>query len=331
MIRYGYMAIREQTLKFWLQHECGFEHYDWFCLAGDASFRSYFRVINKKQSYVVMDAPPEQENCLPFVAISHALRAMGIKTPEVFKSNFVEGFLLLTDFGDRVLLKQLNPENAGILYKKALDVLSVMQGCKEVRGWTIPTFTRQIMRQELEGFKEWFLMRYLQISEQDSRLLNSFFDWLAEIISEQPYVFTHRDYHSANLMLLANDEIGVLDFQDAFSGPVTYDLVSLLRDCYISWPDEFVNDLALSFFRRLQKNNNLKISDDQFLFWFDSMGIQRHLKALMTFSRKSIRDGNDNYLSHIPRTLDYLLRMSERYPESKVLNKFLLERVPCVQ
>jgi len=320
------MNKRQQTLQAWLNNICGIPVNTLECIAGDASFRSYFRIVHQGQSYIAMDAPPDRENCHSFVAIANALRAMGVKTPTIFASDLTQGYLLLSDFGDKTFLKELTLENANPLYQSALDTLSILQTCHTVEDWSIPLFTAQFMRQEMDWFREWYVMRYLEVTEQESKILNPFFDWLTDTVSQQPYVFMHRDYHSANLMKLPDNQVGVLDFQDAFFGPVTYDLASLLRDCYVAWPDDLVNEWALSYLDRL----SLAVSADQFLYWFDCMSMQRHLKALMTFSRKYKRDDNKNYLQHIPRTLHYLLKISERYPESKALHHFLQAIPACV-
>lgn len=333
--------LRQQALETWLQTSVKLTDFKLIPLAGDASFRRYFRLHHQNQSYIVMDAPPERENCVPFIAIANALRKINLMTPEILASDITQGFLLLTDFGDRLYLKELNTETVKNLYPLALDALSVLQTCQQVEGWTVPMFTPQLMRQEMEWFKQWFLASYLKVSENNQQALNTFFDWLTKSIGQQPNVFMHRDYHSANLMVLPNNQVGILDFQDAFIGPVTYDLASLLRDCYIAWPEAMVADWAVSYLQRLQeKNQLLKVSQKEFLVWFDQMSIQRHLKALMTFSRKHMRDHDANYLQHIPRTLNYLITVSQRYPETVPLNNYLTDIVmpaiekigiPCAQ
>jgi hypothetical protein len=190
-----------------------------------------------------------------------------------------------------------------------------------VEGWQLPLFTVERMYQELKLFQHWFLQNHLGLALTSiiEKQLDEFFYFLAESAAGQPQVFMHRDYHAANLMLLEDDQIGILDFQDAFIGPLTYDLVSLLRDCYIAWPEESVMELALQYHGQL----GLQLSRDEFLRWFDWMGLQRHLKALLTFSRKYRRDGNNSYLSHIPRVLNYLSVVSERYEECGQFYQFL--------
>lgn len=318
---------RQIALQQWLQTSCQLQADIMQPLAGDASFRRYFRIQEPDVSYIAMDAPPERENCLPFVAISQGLQTLGLITPHVFAQDLTRGFLLLSDFGDRLLLHELNPHNAKHLYTSALQELSVLQSCPAISGWTIPTFTAEFMRQELDWFKEWFLLTHLKMTftQPNEQALAHCFDFLAESAARQPLVFMHRDFHSANLMVLPDDKIGILDFQDAFYGPVTYDLVSLLRDCYISWPDTLVTELVLAYRAKLP----FAVNEKEFLRWFDLMGLQRHLKALLTFARKYHRDHNPNYLPHIPRTLEYIVRVSERYPECKVLATLMKEVSTC--
>jgi aminoglycoside/choline kinase family phosphotransferase len=315
------MDSRQQALQKWLRDTCQLAEPVLQILPSDASFRRYFRVPAPAVSYIAMDAPPAKENCVPYIAIANALRAHGLLTPEIIASDLREGFLLLTDFGDRLLLKELNIHTVELFYKKALDALVTLQSCCHVRDWQIHPFTVKVMYQELILFKEWFLQNHLNLVLPDSihRMLENFFYFLVNSAASQPQVFMHRDYHSANLMVLPSHQIGILDFQDAFIGPVTYDLVSLLRDCYIAWPEELVTKYAIQYREQL----TIAVSNDEFLRWFDLMGLQRHLKALLTFARKYRRDGNAHYLQHIPRTLSYITAMSERYLECKAFYHYL--------
>ncbi|MDX1902215.1 MAG: phosphotransferase [Gammaproteobacteria bacterium] len=284
-------------------------------LAGDASTRRYFRVYAEEQTFIAMDASLEKPSCLPFVAISQSLKALGLSTPVIFAKDFSQGFLLMTDFGDDLYLKTLNKTNADDLYGRALHALSVMQTCQTVADWKLPHFDAEWVMKEFILFKEWYLERYLALtlSNKFDLALQRVFHFLTESIVAQPTLFMHRDFHSANLLVLPNDQVGILDFQDAFIGPITYDLVSLLRDCYISWPEEIVQKWVLQYYA--QQKYQRHFSETDFLRWFDLMGIQRHLKALMTFSRKYCRDQNANYLQHMPRTLNYILQASQKYAE----------------
>lgn len=319
------------TFEQWLTGSCQLNAYQLDPLPGDASFRRYYRVRQFDRTYIAMDAHVEKQSCIPFAAIAQSLRKQGLYTPEIFASDFLQGFLLLSDFGNRLYVNELNRTNAVMHYRNALDALLIMQQCK-IDDWTLKPFTCEFMRNELTLFKEWFLEKHLGLvlTNATNKILDASFNFLAEKAASQSYVFMHRDYHSANLMILPEDKVGILDFQDAFMGPITYDLVSLLRDCYIAWPEDIVNELVLYFWERLTLP---KVDFDEFLRWFDWMGMQRHLKALLTFSRKYRRDNNPNYLQHIPRTLNYVLSASARYSETKFLNQFIKDKVveKCVE
>lgn len=298
-------------------------------IQGDASFRQYYRIYTDKGSYIAMDASHALSSCSPFIAIDHALHEMGLAVPQIIASDISHGFLLLSDFGDQSYLKVLNKNNADRLYETALSALSVLQQCRHVDGMTVPPFTIEFMMQEWAWHKEWFLQKWLGLELGTlEKVLDQTYALIAQSASAQPQVFMHRDYHAGNLMLLPNDDVGILDFQDAFIGPVTYDLVSLLRDCYIAWPEEYVLDWVMLYWQMLQSTDVLiGVSEQTFLRWFDLMGIQRHLKALMTFSRKSVRDNTDHYLQFIPRTLNYILTVSQHYPELSVLHDYYLHVV----
>lgn len=324
------MDTRLDLLNSWLSSQ--FSTFQLETMVGDASFRRYFRVKTGETTFVAMDAPPDKENnCVPFLTIAKTLNAVNIRAPKIFASDVTQGFLLMSDFGSKLLLKELKPENAKSLYTEALKVLSILSRCHEKEEIIVPYFTAEHMRLELQLFEEWFLNRYLNLTltTKIRNQLHKCFDFLSQDAASQTQVFMHRDYHSANLMVLPQNEIGVLDFQDAFMGPVTYDLVSLLRDCYIDWPDSLVHSLVTDYWHQLPLSN---VSLDEFIRWFDLMGLQRHMKALLTFSRKFCRDQNSNYLQHIPRTLSYLQKVSMHYPETLALHQFLNHKVlPCVQ
>lgn len=315
---------RKNALERWCSAIGWLQNVSILPMPNDASFRRYFRVCSSKGSFVAMDAPPPQENCYPFAAIARALHAKGLNTPEIFAEDLEQGFLLITDFGDKTYLKALNMENADTLYSRALESLTIMQGCREVPGRMIPPFTREFMLQEWAWHKEWFLDKWLGVPLTNiERALDDCYMRIIDMAATQPQVFMHRDYHSANLMVLPGS-VGILDFQDAFIGPVTYDLVSLLRDCYISWPDERVTHWVNTYWRSLIQLGVLNaVTQQEFLHWFDWMGLQRHLKALLTFARKKIRDQQPQYLKHVPRTLYYLLNVSGRYPELNAMSEYL--------
>lgn len=319
---------REDTLKQWLAVECGLSSATLLPMVGDASFRRYFRVVTPAQSFVVMDAPPAKENCHPYVAVANALRELGINTPDIFHADIARGFLLLTDFGDMTYLNALNNDNADKLYQPALQALATLQSCSSVAGHTIPTFGADLMWREWAWHKEWFLQRLLglSLSAVEEENLQTCFALLVESAIQQPQVFMHRDYHSANLMVLPENKVGVLDFQDAFIGPLTYDLVSLLRDCYIAWPEERVMQWVKIYSQQITGKTDI-VDHATFIRWFDWMGVERHLKALFTFARKKVRDEQAQYLQHIPRTLHYILTVSHRHPALRYLHDYYRDKV----
>lgn len=318
------LTEREHLLKTWLHSVCGLTNTNIMPMVGDASMRRYFRVITPKHTFVAMDAPPPQENCRPFVAIANALRAMQLNTPRIYHADVEQGFLLISDFGDATYLQSLNANNADTLYQRALDALAILQTCKHVPGHAVPPFTGDFMWKEWAWHKEWFLEKLLGLSYSDREAeLDACYALLVAAAVNQPQVFMHRDFHAGNLMVIP-DAVGILDFQDAFIGPVTYDVASLLRDCYIDWPEAKVQQWVLYYFQQLQYRD---ISPQQFLIWFDYMGIQRHLKALLTFGRKHVRDNQSRYLHFVPRTLQYLVSVTKRYPELKSLHDYLQSTV----
>ncbi len=328
------MTERKTALEQWLRETC---ELDFPCLQPmphDASFRRYYRFFSSQSSFVAMDAKPPQENCQPYRAIDICLYNKGINVPKIFYSDLERGFLVLTDFGDTTYLRALNAANADALYVRALNALTQLQACRQIPEHTLALFDASFMRQEWAWHKEWFLQKLLNLSlETQEKNLNACYDAIIQSAVEQPQVFMHRDYHSANLMVLPQEKVGILDFQDAFIGPVTYDLVSLLRDCYIAWPESNVRTWVIYYYQQLCEQKVLShITQDTFLRWFDLMGVERHLKALFTFARKYLRDQQTRYLKHIPRTVNYILETSARYPELTVLQRFFATEVkPALQ
>jgi aminoglycoside/choline kinase family phosphotransferase len=296
------MSDRSTNLNRWLDH-LGYRDYRLSPASEDASFRSYLRLETDAESFVIMDAPPDREPCDQF-------RAAGLNAPEIIAQNTVEGFLLLTDFGGRDYLSQLSPASEASLYEDALEALLLMQ--TRIDAAELPLYDTALLNREMDLFHDWFLGKLLGISlDQAQQLIwQSIKQSLVENALAQPQVFVHRDYHSRNLMKLETDNPGILDFQDAVKGPLTYDLVSLLRDCYIDWPLARVEQLALDYYERARVNDLLDAEPAQFMRWFNLMGIQRHLKAIGIFSRLKIRDGKPGYLKDIPRTLEYVRQVS---------------------
>jgi aminoglycoside/choline kinase family phosphotransferase len=281
--------------------------------SADASFRRYFRVrdANTGQTFVVMDAPPDKEDCEPFVHITRLLRGVSVNAPDIITMDLAQGFLLLDDLGDRQFLDHLDVNNCEDLYKDALTALTNMQRIED----HLPPYDRQRLSDEMGLFEPWYLNRHLGISldSQQQAVLGSIFDLLIESALEQPQVFVHRDYHSRNLMLVDDNNPGVIDYQDAVIGPVTYDLVSLFKDCYIEWPRARIEAWLDRYLR--QTTVDIPVDRKQFIRWFDLMGVQRHLKVLGIFCRLNYRDGKAQYLNDLPLTLKYVLDSCAQYDE----------------
>jgi N-acetylmuramate 1-kinase len=298
-------------------------------IPGDASARHYFRVILADQTLIGVNAPPTPENTVGFTSIARAFTKLGLNVPQVQHMNSEQGFLLISDLGDAQLFKVINPSNVNQYYMKALRELIKIHRCYDIPNWQLPTFDRPLLFQELERFHEWYLQRHLGLSLTLSELamLQEMYDQLINDAITQPQVCVHRDYHCRNLMVMSNNEIGLLDFQDAVMGPITYDLVSLLRDCYIAWPIEKVYDWVSQFWERLVAENDLRVSQDEFIKWFDWIGLQRHLKVLGIFARLYRRDNKSGYIQDIPRVLQYVLYICGKYQEFRPLYDFLQLRV----
>ena len=323
------MHTRQNELNKWLKSIFGNTPFNLVLLAGDASFRRYFRLHCGELTRVVMDAPPDKETITPFINIGNKLAAMGIHTPTILAVEQVQGFILLEDLGDESLLKALAHDNADRLYTSAMTTLLHLQQCP-TNDPTLPNFDKQHMLQELSLFHDWFLQAYLalRLDASEKLMLEETFDWLTTQIVLQPYVFIHRDYHSRNLMVVGQNnplDIGVIDFQDAMRGPFTYDLVSLLKDCYIQWPDKEVTHWLTYFYHKLPAALGWSLTE--FTRGFDLSGLQRHLKVLGIFCRLNLRDNKVAYLRDLPLTLNYVSACLERYTELQPLYQFMQKKV----
>ena len=328
------MPERLEALKHWLETELSFQEYTLNPASADASFRRYFRVTHEAGSYIVMDAPPDREDSRPFVTVSKLLADAGLHVPEVLDADLGQGFLLLTDLGSQSYLEALDADSVERLYGDALGALASIQTCRPAAG-VLPDYDRELLLREMELFREWLLGTHLGLSlnAAQSALLDGVFARLADSALAQPRVCVHRDYHSRNLMVTPRNNPGILDFQDAVLGPVTYDLVSLLRDCYVQWPRERVEDWALGYHELALQSGILREeheSPQQFLCWFDLMGVQRHLKAAGIFARLNHRDGKPGYLQDIPRTLGYVTAVTAGYPELAGFGSFVEQEVLAV-
>ncbi|WP_296808501.1 phosphotransferase [Thiocapsa sp.] len=315
-------------MRLWAAGILGSEDFELQPASSDASFRRYWRVFHAGTTRVLMDAPPDLEDCGRFADLSRRFRAAGLNTPEIHAEDRAAGFLMLTDFGDRVYLGELTRDTADRLYGDALGALALIQACGPTDD--LPIYDEPFLRRELGLFREWFLgsLPGLVLTPEESAALARVEDRLVASALEQPRVCVHRDFHSRNLMLTETGNPGILDFQDAVVGPVTYDLVSLLRDCYIAWPAERVTDWASGYFHSAVRSGVLQDEGlGRFLRWLDLMGVQRHLKACGIFARLNRRDGKPHYLADIPRTLGYVREVAGRYPELEGLSRLLDTRV----
>lgn len=323
------MAVdeRHNRLTLWVGQLLGTDAFSLEPASSDASFRRYWRARHGDTTLVVMDAPPGLEDCGRYVDLARRLRAIGLHTPEVHGEDLVQGFLALSDLGDRLYLDELNAGNADRLYGDALGALMTLQACGPIED--LPSYDDPFLRRELDIFQEWYLTRHLgaALNPHEQAHWGQICDVLVASALEQPRACVHRDYHSRNLMRTQPNP-GILDFQDAVVGPVTYDLVSLLRDCYIAWEPERVSDWALGYLQLTEHSGVLPaVRPERFLRWFDLMGVQRHLKACGIFARLHHRDGKSGYLADIPRTLGYVRAVSARYPEIAGLETLIARRL----
>ncbi len=322
------MSERLNALKTWLEGLFETSDYKLTLASEDASHRVYYRVSVADNIFIVMDAPPEHEDCEAFITISNKLKNGGINAPEIFSEDRSQGFLLLTDFGDDSYLKKLTAQTADDLYADAISTLVQIQSFVEVTD--LAPYDERLLREEMQLFTQCLLKQHLQIELQAGQLqaVEAVFDLLVRNALAQPSVFVHRDYHSRNLMLTAENSPGVLDYQDAVTGPFSYDLVSLLKDCYVKWsPADIQRWLTFYITELNQINPELKFDPSQFQRWFDLMGVQRHLKASGIFARLSDRDGKHHFLKDVPRTLSYIVDLDQTYPELNDLNQIIQESV----
>jgi len=286
--------------------------------SADASFRRYFRVFNEGETTIAMDAPPEKEDCAPFIDVTKRLLDAKVHAPKIIRQDLAQGFLLLEDLGNTPYLDHLNNTSADPLYADALQALIKIQ---QANTQDLPEYNADFLMLEMQYMPEWFLQVHLNIkpNTEQTNTINRCLNNIVTKVLEQPQVFVHRDYHSRNLMITSDGNPGVIDYQDAMLGPVTYDLASLLRDCYVEWPNDQVEAWVLDFKRLLEHSDSLSnigdknISDETFIEWFDYMGLQRHIKVLGIFSRLNHRDGKANYLDDLPLTLEYMMRVAQKY------------------
>lgn len=317
--------LRAQQARHWAQTALGHPFERFAPASADASFRRYFRGEARERSWIVMDAPPQHEDCEPFVRIAGLLDAAGLNVPAVLAQDLEHGFLLLSDLGTRTLLDVLDEENADALMGAAIDALIRWQ--RASRPEVLPEYDDVLLRRELALFPDWYLQRHLclTLSGPQHEAWNGIVESLVAAALAQPRVFVHRDYMPRNLML-SEPMPGVLDFQDAVYGPIAYDVISLFKDAFHSWPAARV-DAWISRYWHAAKAAGLPVNDDEAAFRRDCdwIGLQRHLKILGIFARLSLRDGKPKYLADTPRFVRYVVEVAARYPEFAALSE-LFER-----
>ena len=314
---------RTQQLQHWLTQVLD-QPFTLTPASADASFRRYFRVHLPQNTLIAMDAPPPQEDCTPFVKVAEMLLAAGLHVPEIIAQDLAQGFLLLSDLGNDTYLSQLTAENAKTLYGDACQALINMQLATNTQA--LPPYDAALLMRELQLFPEWYVSRHLgkTLSAEQQGVLDKTFAVLIDNILQQPQVTVHRDYHSRNLMVTAENNPGVLDFQDAVIGAITYDLVSLFKDAYIRWDEAELMDWVVRYWQAAKKAG-LPVNEDfgEFYKDFEWMGVQRHIKVLGIFARLYHRDGKDGYLKDMPLVMQYLQSACERYVELRPFLRLL--------
>lgn len=322
---------RIQQLENWIRIQFPGKLFTLEPASADASFRRYFRVGFDDQTLIVMDAPPQYENCAPFLHVAEILAATGVHVPKILGQNPELGFLLLSDLGHTTFLRALEqtPELANQLYRDATDALVHMQMSQQIEG--LPLYGQTLLQQELDLFPDWYVAKHLQLelSEKQQTVLRNAFAHILQNNLAQAKVLVHRDYHSRNLMV-STPNPGILDFQDAVYGPITYDLVSLFKDAYIRWDEERILDWAIRYWEKARQAG-LPVASDFSDFYrdFEWMGVQRHLKVLGIFARLNYRDGKAAYLNDMPLVMEYLRATCERYRELRALLSLLDELHPA--
>ena len=296
-------------------------------LCGDASHRRYYRLQKSGNSLIVVDASAELNEIPAFVAITHIFQQRGLQVPIIYAQDSARGYLLLSDLGDTLLLEQLSTDNVDYYYRQAYTDLLVMQQIETIVDYQLPSYDKVLIQKEWEVFTHWFLAQYKKVHlVSQATVLDEVFTLLLTTMQIQPQVFIHRDYHSRNLMVIAERSLGILDFQGARWGPITYDLVSLLKDCYIDWSPTRVQQWALAMYPQLWQQAGLTVvSEQQFLRFFDLTGLQRHLKVLGQFARKALVEQDESYLQDMPRVQRYVLEVCDRYAELNYFKQLLLQ------
>jgi N-acetylmuramate 1-kinase len=322
---------RLALVRNWLSNDLGLRPERVEPASSDASFRRYFRAFCNSETFVIMDAPPAKEDVRPYLKVTGLLESLGVHVPHVHEADVASGLLLLEDLGITQYLQRLNAgDDPDRLYGDALFSLAEIQTRGLDAARELPPYDREPLAREMALMPEWFCKRHLELTltEAESQIVSDTFEFLIAEALMQPLVFVHRDFHSRNLMVTAERNPGVIDFQDALRGPIGYDLVSLLKDCYISWPRERVEQWVSGYRNLIRSLGGPGGRDDrEFLRWFDLIGLQRHIKVLGIFSRLWYRDGKAGYLRDLPLTLEYVRDTAGRYPELEQFAAVLEQRI----
>ncbi len=318
------MAQRKETddhrlalIYKWVEADLNIKNFTIEVASADASFRRYFRLISGDNTWIIMDAPPEKENCEAFIKMAQLLESANVQAPHIYHFDEALGFMQLSDLGNTAYLDKLNDVTVDELYRAAIKSIIKMQKIKVV----LPEYDSNLLKSEMSLFNDWFINRHLKLSlnTQQEAVLNETLSLLSDSALRQDAAFVHRDFHCRNLMMTNVNNPGVIDFQDAVNGPCSYDLVSLIKDCYIAWPRkkqlQWI-DLYLSL-------SDFKLEKQAFIKSLDFMGMQRHMKAIGIFSRLNYRDAKPGYLNDIPRTMAYVIDVCHRYTELKPFSELL--------
>ena len=296
-----------------------FKKYKVEVASADASFRRYFRLTKDEKSFILMDASKELDALKPFVKVTQLLLDAQVRAPQIYLQDLKKGYLIIEDFGTTNLLDILNEKNYQTLYKLAIDEIISMQ---KIDPTGLPLYDKAFLKQEMGLMQEWFMQKFLrrELEPKDIIILEDALELISTEVLKQPQgLFVHRDFHSRNIMRIDKETLGVIDYQDAMNGALTYDLVSLLRDLYIYFDPKSIEELALYF----RDKKGLNVSDAEFIRWFDFMGLQRHIKVLGIFARLYKRDGKSAYINDLPLTLKYVLEIASKYKETKALYNYL--------
>ncbi len=326
---------RQEQLINWLTHQLKLPNsIKLEAIAGDASFRRYYRLtehlISSYQTLIAVDAPPTYEDNQAFCLIAKLLEQQGLMAPQVIHVEFKQGFLLLTDLGSKLYLDALNDKNVNQLYCQAIDSIIQMQAIPSDQLSQLPDYDEKALNDEMALFNEWFIKHHLKLdlSLEEQALIDTTFIQLTQNALQQPQVFVHRDYHSRNLMICNKKSPGIIDFQDAVIGALSYDLVSLLKDCYIEWPHQSVVDWCEYFYNQLVLSEpDYMVDFNTFFKQFELMGMQRHIKVLGIFCRLFYRDAKESYLDDLALTFKYLITTAQRYPEFEEFYVFLNKKI----